>query len=149
MQEYTDFIASEWPLFVALAIVLVMLGRAFMTGVKSLTPFEAVTMMNHKNAVIVDVRTDDEYRSGHVANSLHIPLGMLRDRLGELQPYKDQPIIVACRSGARSASAVGILSKQGFETVYNLAGGVLAWGSSNLPLTTGQDAAKPAATPAS
>lgn len=138
MQEYLDFVVDEWPLFVALVVVVVMLGRSFLTGAKSVGPMEAVAMMNHQDAVLVDVRTDKEYAEGHVAQALHIPLGVLSDRVAELRDHKDKPIILACRSGARSASAVSILSKAGFETVYNLGGGILAWGNANLPLSTGR-----------
>ena len=62
-----------------------------------------------------------------------IPLGELRNRIGELEKYKTKPIIMVCRSGSRSAGACGILSKQGFTEVYNLAGGMIAWQQSNLP----------------
>jgi len=139
MQEYIDFVVAEWPLFVALVVVLAMLGRSFLTGAKSVGPLEAVSMMNHQDAVLVDIRTDKEFDEGHVAQSLHIPLGVLADRLTDLQDHKHKPIILACRSGARSASAVSILTKQGFETVYNLGGGILAWGNANLPLRTAKD----------
>ena len=138
MQEYVDFVVSEWPLFLALVVVLALLARSFLTGAKSVGPMEAVSLINHQDAVIVDVRTDKEYEEGHVTNSVHIPLGVLQDRLADLQAYKNNPIILACRSGARSASAVAILTKHGFETVYNLGGGMLAWGNANLPLISGK-----------
>ena len=142
MQEYVNFFVSEWPLFLALAVILGLLARAFMTGAKSVGPMEAVSLINRQDAVIVDVRTDKEYDEGHVTNSLHIPYGVLADRLADLQKYKERPIILACRSGARSGQAVSILTKQGFEKVYNLAGGVLAWGNANLPISSGRNDGK-------
>lgn len=74
-------------------------------------------------------------RGGHIINSVHIPLGTLNNRLNELEKYKSRPIIVGCRSGQRSAAACTTLKKQGFETVYNLSGGVMGWQNANLPLT--------------
>jgi rhodanese-related sulfurtransferase len=91
-------------------------------------------LINHKNAVVLDVREASEYDSGHVLNSKLLPLGKLKERIGELEKFKDQPIVVVCRSGNRSGTACFILGKQGFGQVYNLAGGVRAWQKSNLPL---------------
>ena len=57
------------------------------------------------------------------------------NQLKPLEKHKSRPIVVACRSGAQSATACRILRKHGFEKVHNLRGGVLAWQSANLPLT--------------
>lgn len=74
-------------------------------------------------AVILDVRTKGEYQSGHIKNSLNIPVQSLSVSLGQLK--KDKPIITCCASGMRSASAKSILKSNGFAEVYN--GG--AWAS--------------------
>ncbi|MBX3101789.1 MAG: rhodanese-like domain-containing protein [Bacteroidetes bacterium] len=76
--------------------------------------------------IILDVREDDEYRTGNIG-AIHIPLGSLMTRQDELMPYKDSEIIVHCRSGKRSASAVQFLQASGFANPRNLAGGILAW----------------------
>jgi len=83
---------------------------------------------------VLDVRESSEYDAGHVLNSKLLPLGKLKERMGELEKFKNQPIVVVCRSGNRSGTACFILGKQGFNQVYNLAGGVQAWQKSNLPL---------------
>ncbi|HET7832071.1 MAG TPA: rhodanese-like domain-containing protein [Gallionella sp.] len=103
-------------------------------GIKEVNCTEAMQLINHKNALVLDVRESKEYDGGHVLNSKLISLGNLRDRVGELEKYRDQPIIVMCRSGNRSAMACAMLGKQGFTQVYNLAGGVIAWQKANLPL---------------
>ncbi len=103
-------------------------------GVKELSTVEAIEMINHKNATILDVREDAEFKSGHLLNAKWIPLGKLAARIGELERYREQPIVVVCRSGQRSASACAMLGKQGFTQAYNLAGGVMGWQKSNLPL---------------
>lgn len=136
MQEYIDFVASEWPLFLALLVILAFLVRSFLTGAKGVSPAEAVAMMNNQDAIVVDVRTGQEYETGHITNAVNIPLGVLADRISELADYKSRPIIVACRSGSRSATAASMFTRQGFETVLNLSGGVMAWSNVNLPLTT-------------
>lgn len=137
MQELTEFLTAEWPLFVALLVVLVLLARAFLTGARGVGPMQAVALMNHQDAVVVDVRTDKEFEQGHISNARHIPLGLLTDRLAEIKEYKQATVIVACRSGARSAQAANTLQKQGFTTVLNLSGGMLAWTNANLPVDKG------------
>ena len=70
-----------------------------------------------KGAVIVDVRTSAEFSSGHIRNSINIPLNTLKASLSKLD--KQKPIITCCASGMRSASAEGILLACGFTEVVN------------------------------
>jgi len=93
-----------------------------------------VQLINRRDAVVVDVREADEYRAGHIANSRHIPMGQVGERMKEMEKLKAKPIIVACRSGSRSASVIGVLQKSGFEEVYGLRGGILAWQQASMPL---------------
>ena len=69
-----------------------------------------------QGATIVDVRTPDEFRGGHVAGAINIPLDKLNNQLSKLD--KSKPVITCCRSGARSGMAADILKHEGFE-VYN------------------------------
>jgi rhodanese-related sulfurtransferase len=103
-------------------------------GIKEVDSIAALQLINHKNAMVLDVREEDEYKAGHVLNSTLIPLGKLKQRTGELEKYRDRPIVVVCRSGNRSANACVTLGKQGFTQAYNLAGGVNAWQKAKLPL---------------
>ena len=138
MQQFNSFVVNNWPLFLALLIILVLLARTWIGpgAVRSVRPTEALQLINHHNALVVDVRSDKEFQEGHILNALHIPLGVLSSRMAELEPYKAGPIILVCRSGARSAQAAGTLKKQGFTDVHNLSGGNLAWVNARLPLTT-------------
>jgi rhodanese-related sulfurtransferase len=77
------------------------------------------------DAVMVDVREDDEWAAGHAPNAIHIPLGELPGRLEEL-PETDDTVPVVCRMGGRSARAVMWLVQQGFD-VANVEGGMLEW----------------------
>ena len=113
-----------------------------MRGYQEADANTAVQMMNHDNALLIDVREDSEFREGHILNARHIPLGNLQKRLGELDAFKDKPVLVCCRSGQRSASACGLLRKQGYQNVINLKGGVMAWQNAGLPLSKGTDSKK-------
>jgi len=92
-------------------------------------------MINHEQATVLDVREPGEVKRGKILDSITIPLANLGQQINKLQKYKTTPVIVVCQSGSRSSRACGILRKQGFESVYNLQGGILAWTSANLPLS--------------
>ena len=103
-------------------------------GIKEVDCTAALQLINHKNALVLDVREESEYKLGHILNATLIPLGKLNERIGELEKYQGQPIVVVCRSGQRSATACAALGKRGFTQAYNLVGGVTAWQKANLPL---------------
>lgn len=105
-----------------------------MRGINDIDHVAATQLINHKNALVLDVREQGEFDAGHILNSKLIPLGKLAQRLGELEKFRERPIVVVCRSGQRSASACALLGKQGFAQVHNLDGGVVAWQKANLPL---------------
>jgi rhodanese-related sulfurtransferase len=75
--------------------------------------------------VILDVRTLEEYESGHVQNAVLIPVTELQDRIGELD--KEKETLVYCRAGRRSVTASEMLVANGFVSVYNMLGGITAW----------------------
>jgi len=103
-------------------------------GIKEVDCNAALQLINHKNALVLDVREESEYKLGHILNSMLIPLGKLNESIVELEKHKEQPIVVVCRSGNRSGSACVMLGKRGFTQAYNLTGGVMAWQKVNLPL---------------
>ena len=90
-------------------------------------------------AQVLDVREPDEFTGslGHIAGAKLIPLGSLMQRFSEIK--KDKPVVVVCRSGARSAQATVMLRGAGFAKVANLAGGMLRWRAQHLPVEGGTD----------
>jgi rhodanese-related sulfurtransferase len=83
-------------------------------------------LANGENPFIIDVREPHEYAEFNIG-ALNIPLGSLPQRLEELEDYKNDEIILHCRSGARSGNAKAFMAQQGFKNVRNLLGGMLAW----------------------
>ncbi len=139
MQQLLPFVSNHWELFLALAVICALLiyqtFSGSISGVKSITPQEAIRIINHEQAIVLDVREPAEVKTGKILDSLTIPLAKLGQQTDKLQKYKNTPVIVVCQSGSRSSRACGILRKQGFESVYNLRGGILAWTGANLPLS--------------
>ena len=111
-------------------IAVLILGFLFYSkaqaNVPTISSSEAIACLNDTNYQFIDVRTDSEYESGHILNSIHIPLHEIQDRLSEIDSLKNKNIIVYCRSGARSSKATKILIESNFN-VLNLSGGVLSW----------------------
>lgn len=138
MEQLNEFAGNHPQLFVALAVVIVMLAfshlRTLFQNFKSIGPTEATQLINQSEALVLDIREPKELSDGIIMDSMHVPLGQLSTSLTKLEKYRDRPIIAACRSGARSAMACSTLSKNGFEQVYNLRGGIIAWQNANLPL---------------
>jgi len=102
-----------------------------------LTPTQATLLINREDALVIDVREPGEYIDGHVPDSRNIPASQLESRIGEIEKFKDRPLILVCRSGARSSSACSQLSRLGFANVSNLSGGVGDWAQAGLPLKKG------------
>jgi len=142
MEQLPEFISNHPLLFLALGIVLGLLAWNLLgeqiSGIKSLLPQEAIQLINHEDAVILDVRQESEYTQGHILNSIHIPLNMLADKMGRLEKYRHRPIIASCLSGSRSVSACHMLKKNGFEKIHNLKGGMAAWQNASLPMIKGK-----------
>ncbi len=82
---------------------------------------------------ILDVRTDHEWRQGHIAGAVHVPLSDLRGRIGGLSLDPALPLVAVCLSGHRSVPAVRLLRLHGYGDAVQLAGGMLAWRHSRLP----------------
>lgn len=139
MEQYMEFVVNHYILSMSWLVVFGMFIYSFigasLRGYASANSAMATQLINHEDAVVLDVREDNEYADGHIINSIHIPMSYLANRVGELEKFKSKPIIVSCRSGQRSGQACALLKKQGFENVYNLNGGMMAWQSDNLPVT--------------
>jgi sulfur dioxygenase len=107
--------------------------RRTFAGIDEIEP-EWVAM--HRDSIrVIDVREPDEYSGpfGHVEGARLIPLGRLASQLGGIE--HDKPIVTVCRSGGRSAQALVMLKRAGFDQVANLAGGMIRWHEFGLPVT--------------
>lgn len=107
------------------------------SAAKGLSPIQATQLINQEDAQIIDVRSPDEFANGHLPNARNIPLDKLTERIGEIEKFKDQAILVCCAAGMRSAKGCGELSKLGFSKVQSLAGGVDAWQEAGYPVKKG------------
>lgn len=134
-----EFLQQNWQ-WAALAVAsgsMLLFQLAKGKSPSELNPVEATLKINREDALVIDVRSADEYVKGHIPNARNIPLADLDKRTAELA--KDgHPLIVCCASGARSAAAIGTLKKAGIESVFNLSGGLQAWERAGHPLAKGK-----------
>jgi len=139
MAQLIEFATNNLLLVAALAVIAALIIKTEiglrLSNIRQLNVNEAVRLMNDDNVVLLDVRESNEYSSGHIRDSIHIPMSSLVKRISELEKYKSKQILAYCRSGSRSNSACNTLTKQGFEKVSNLAGGIISWTNANLPVT--------------
>ncbi len=108
------------------------LGHTLKT-IDQITPVQLSQRL--QDVVVVDVRGANEWAAGHLEHAIHIPLGYLKDRAGELP--RDKTIVTQCQSGARSSIAASLLELQGFSGQINLTGGLAAWQAAGLSITEG------------
>jgi len=135
-QQLIEFVGNHWVLFAVLAVIIALLVHNLLVSERgSVDPAGATELINHQDALVVDVRPAADFAQGHIINALNLPMNGFKKQLGTLHKHKERPILVACRSGSQSTMACQHLRKEGFEDVHNLRGGVLAWQSANLPLS--------------
>lgn len=109
------------------------IARTYRAG-NEVGTFEAVQLINRRDALVLDVRDTGEFAAGHVAGARHIPEAQLAERIKELEKYKSRPIVVTCRTGSRAPVVSAMLRKLGFADANALRGGIAAWQQASLPL---------------
>ena len=105
-------------------IVICLILTACSSKYETITTNEALDLID-KGAIVIDVRSLNEYNEGHIKGAINIPF----DEIENITYDKDDTIIVYCASGVRSSNAANILSDMGYTSLYNLDGGLLNWGS--------------------
>ncbi len=138
MEQLIEFSGNHLLLvggFVVVAVLLIQDLASGGFGKGSVDPKGATELINQQEAVVVDVRPGADFTKGHIINAINMPMSSFSGQLDKLNKYKDKPIVVSCRSGAQSSAACRMLRKQGFEQVFNLQGGIMAWQNANLPVS--------------
>tara|TARA_B100001029_G_C14896787_1_gene358603 strand:+ start:364 stop:780 length:417 start_codon:yes stop_codon:yes gene_type:complete len=135
MVQFLEFIGNHPALT---SMWMVTLGAIIFyhrrNSASSVAPQEAIMMINRENAMVVDVRERKEFESGHIVDSLNIPLNKLKQRLTELKKHEQKPLIVVCKLGQHSGEAAKLLQEAGHINVVRLTGGLSEWKAQSLPL---------------
>jgi rhodanese-related sulfurtransferase len=115
-----------------LALAWPMIQRS--RGGATVSSTQAVQMINHQGAVLLDVRSIEAFHGGHIPQARHAPLADVEKKAASLA--KDKPLIIVCEMGRTAVGAAARLRAQGFTAVSILDGGIKAWSTAGLPLTT-------------
>ena len=135
---------NRTTIVIILALLTLLLGAVawvsttYLNTSEPVTTSQRITPLEYQDQfstggshVLIDVRTPEEFASGHIQSALNLPVETLQTRLSEVP--QDIPVIVYCRTGNRSAAAAQILVDAGFQPVYDL-GGIQSWVAEGLPI---------------
>ncbi len=123
-------------LFVASLVMLVWPELSRLIGVSGaeIGTLEATRLMNQGPTLILDVRDQKDFATGHLPKARHIPVRELAKRIEEIAKFKAKPVIVTDTRGARAGVACRFLKREGFTNVFQLRGGLAAWQQASLPV---------------
>jgi rhodanese-related sulfurtransferase len=124
---------------VVLALVIVFEIRAHTENLTTVSPQDAIRLMN-RGAMVIDLRAAEQYAAGHLTGARRLDGEQILKAGDTLKKYKQKPLIVYDESGSLGNSAARQLKTQGFEQAFNLRGGLAAWRADNLPLEKGSKA---------
>jgi len=141
MEKFPEFVLNHVWLFSLLLVILTLLiWNVFgdvVGGVKLLTTDEVTRLINHENAEVIDIRSQNEFENGHIINAKNISLQEIPEKFSKLKKGDNKGIIFYCSNGSLSLKETQKLVRQGEEMIYCLKGGIASWRNANLPLTKG------------
>ncbi|SBS26804.1 Thiosulfate sulfurtransferase GlpE [Marinomonas spartinae] len=135
INQLITFATNHWELVaVFVAILITLIFNETKGGPKGVSTSTATTMMNNDEAIVLDIRPEKEFKTGHITGAINIPSDKIKSSLNKLEKHKDKAIIVACKTGMNSNATAKELNKAGVTKVFKLKGGITEWQTSNLPL---------------
>ncbi|KTD32957.1 rhodanese-related sulfurtransferase [Legionella nautarum] len=140
MGHLGQFITNHWGLWLALVVILLLIFiNELLTQrkrAKEISPQAAVNLINHEDAMVVDLREVDAFRKGHIIDAVRAtPDDFAQQRMDK---YKAKTLILVCARGLQSAQLAAKLQAEGFSKSMVLAGGIAAWQTAELPLVKGK-----------
>jgi len=114
--------------------VLLFFPKVLFRDNKVLGSKEVTLLINREPAMLVDVRSEADFRAGHITNAINIPLDQIEVQINKITSNSKKNIIVYCQKGVRSAQAFRLLNKLGLPKLYTIEGGLDAWLKNNLPI---------------
>jgi rhodanese-related sulfurtransferase len=138
MEQYIEFAGNHPYLSLAwggiLLALIVTWVQSLFSKVQFVTPTELTIKVNREDAVLLDIRTADDFKKGHITSARNMPLAQLASQLPKLENDKNKPIIVVCQAGLSAQGAAKQLINAGFSQVAVLRGGMGKWAEANLPV---------------
>ncbi len=147
MQEYIDFISQNMILtlvWVGVAAALVMsFVKSAQAKYKVIDTATLTHLINREDGVVVDLRSQDEFKKGHITDAVHIlPSDIKTGAISGIENHKAAPIVMVCKTGQTASESANELHKHGFEKLYVLQHGILSWNEAKLPLVSDKPISK-------
>jgi rhodanese-related sulfurtransferase len=138
MEQYIEFAKNHQLLSLAwfgiLLALIVSSVQSLLSKILFVTPTELTIKVNREDAVLLDIRSADDFKKGHITAARNIPLAQLSKELAKLENEKNKPIIVICQAGMSAQGAAKQLINAGFSQVAVLRGGMSKWLEASLPV---------------
>lgn len=137
-QQFQQFVANHTIMVLAwvalLGAVIFSFYKSATSKYKIVDNAQATQLINKEEGVVIDVRSDEEFRTGHIIESIHVlPSDLKAQKVQQIEKYKDRPVILVDTNGFSSAGLANELVKQGFNKVYVLKEGIAGWRAGSLP----------------
>lgn len=139
MDQLIEFASNNFLLAGIWLALVVMLIYSYVSGwispVKEVSVHEMTLLINREDAVVLDTRSANDFKAGHITGARQIKAEELREKnFGKLEKYKDTPIIIVCAMGNSARAVAASMNKQGYTKVNVLKGGMNAWQQAGLPV---------------
>jgi len=138
LQQLLEFSLRHWDLVLAFIVVLILLLvfelHTKLTGIPAVSPQQTTLLINHNDALVLDIRDANNFTKGHILGALNLPVAELENKIKQFEKYKDKPVILVYNTGQAHHKMSRSLKKQGFTDLYYLKGGINAWQQASLPL---------------
>lgn len=137
-EQFQQFVANHTIMVVAWVALLIAVIFSFYKSATSkykiVDNAEATRLINKEEGVVIDLRSDDEFRAGHIIDSVHaLPSDLKAAKIQQIEKYKDRPVILVDNNGLTSGGVADSIAKQGFSKVYVLKDGIAGWRAGSLP----------------
>ncbi len=139
MSGIIDFLFAHWilsSLFVTLLSFYLVVEILYSNKDDKISSQLAVDFINHKHAIVIDIRQKEAFDASHIIDSINIPQNQIDENYKKIQKYSKKPVIVVCAAGKDAAKVVAKLKAQDFQQVLQLSGGMQEWITSGLPTTS-------------
>ena len=140
MQQLGQFVIHHWALCLTVVSILVLIfineWVSQKNNAKQLSAAAAVDLINHEDALVIDIRDQELFRAGHILDAIRASADDFNQQ--RMDKYKKKPLILVCSKGIQAAALATKLREQGFEQPFVLAGGLAAWQEASLPLVKGK-----------
>lgn len=134
MALFLEFAQQQWmPISALLVVLLLLFLHETRKAGPSVSPQQAIKLINGESGVFLDIRDQSEFKQGHIPDAINIPNTKLTDRMAELEKHRSAPIVVVCKMGQTAASAAKQLMNKDYNNVYRMSGGMMEWDNLQLP----------------